>query len=463
MPNNIIRNAGYIVVLRTSLIIIEVYIFYANNKQTFQLPVRACVLILFADMAKVVFEGATDDNKTDDSEPTAIVAGFSNGRLKLDQNDVGFGYFCNSGAKWTSCRQKMLVAETEQARYVGRNFGPDAISSPTLCRYMLGVYDKQTNKVRLVDATMFHLRPSTEDSDIEDNSNEPERKDEDELTFVQKHARLTEEFGTAKGKRMVEARMRNKVKSQALESVIASAMKDSAAVSSSAGQSERECPAGIPPHNREATQAEDVYLLDDIISPAEMVALMGPATVFVNATFENINEWREKGTYPGYVMHQLSILPTQGSMREHRSAILLYWAYLHQLLHECNKQTTHDSSLLSDVPAVIRRSLSDRFTQVFGGKHGKSVRKMPARKKDLLRSYMLVLCLILEEFSLDFTALQRDLDVSLPQLEKCFKALGCKTSRQTSKAATGQTSKSFKATLVVPLTFPAYKARAGRR
>jgi len=413
-------------------------------------------------MADVVFENISGD-KTNDSGPTAIVAGFSNGRLKLDQNDgVRFGYFCNSGAKFASRHEKMLVAETDRARYVGRNFGPDAISAPTVCRYMLGVYDKQTNKVRLVDATMFHLRPSTEDSDNEDNGDEVDRKNDDELSYVQKHARLTEEFGTAKGKRMVEARMRNKVKSQALETVIASAMKDSAAVSTANGQSASECPAAIPPHNIDATQPEDVYLLDDIITPAEMGALMGPATVFVNATVQNVNEWRENGTYPGYVMHQLSILPVQGSLRQHRSAILLYWTYLHQLLHECNKQTG-DSSLLSDVPAVIQRSLCDRFTQLFGGKHGKSVRKMPARKKDLLRSYMLVLCLILEEFSLDFTALQRDLDVSLPQLEKCFRALGCKTSRQTSKAVTGQTTKSFKATLVVPLIFPAYKARAGRR
>ena len=189
---------------------------------------------------------------------------------------------------------------------------------------------------------------------------------------------------------------------------------------------------------------------------------MGPATVFVNATGQNITEWRENGTYPGYVMHQLSILPVQGSLRQHRSAILLYWTYLHQLLLDCNKQS-NGSSLLTNVPAVIRHSVFNRFTQMYGGKHGKSIRKMPARKKDLLRSYMLALCLILEEFSLDFTALQRDLDVSLPQLEKCFQALGCKTSRQTSKAATGQTSKSFKATLVVPLTFPTYKARAGRR
>jgi len=413
-------------------------------------------------MANVVFENGNGD-QTDDSGPTAIVAGFSNGRLRLDQNDgVRFGYFCNSGTKWASRHEKMLIAETDRARYVGRNFGRDAISAPTVCRYMLGVYDKQTNKVRLVDASMFHLRPSMENSDDEDDANKAEQTNEDELSFVQKHARLTEEFGTAKGKRLVEARMRNKVKSQALETVIASAMKDSEAVPSTTSRSDSECPAAIPPHNKDATQPEDVYLLDDLVPPAEMVALMGPATVFVNATCQNINEWRENGTYPGYVMHQLSILPVQGSLRQHRSAILLYWTYLHQLLHECNKQT-NDSSLLSDVPAVIRRSLSDRFTQVFGGKHGKSIRKMPARKKDLLRSYMLVLCLILEEFSLDFTALQRDLDVSLPQLEKCFQALGCKTSRQTSKAATGQTSKSFKATLVVPLTFPTYKARAGRR
>jgi len=412
-------------------------------------------------MASVEFEDGTGDKTRDDSGATVIVAGFSNGRVKVDEPDgVRFGYYCSSSAKFASRHEKMLVAETDRARYVGRNFGRDAISAPTLCRYMLGVYDKRTSKVRLVDASVFHLRPSTEDSDDEGQGDKPEEKAEEDLTYVQKHARLTEEFGTAKGKRMVEARMRNRVKSQALESVIASAMKDSAPVA--AAESGNECPAGIPPHNKDATQPEDVYNLDDLVTQAEMVALMGPSTVLANAMLDEIAEWRENGTYPGYVMHQLSLLPPQGSVRQRRSAILLYWTYLHQLLHGCNKQN-NDSSLLVDVPAVIRRSLFDRFTQVFGGKHGKSVRKMPARHKDLLRSYMLVLCLILEEFSLDFTVLQRDLDISLPQLEKCFQALGCKTSRHTSKAATGQASKSFKASLVVPLTFPTYKARAGRR
>jgi len=129
-------------------------------------------------MAHVVFEDGTIDKAAaaSDSGPTAIVAGFSNGRLKVDQtDDVRFGYFCNSGSsKFARRHEKMLIAETDRARYVGRNFGPDAISAPSVCRYMLGVYDKQTNKLRLLDAAMFHLRPSTEDSDNEDQGNDNE-------------------------------------------------------------------------------------------------------------------------------------------------------------------------------------------------------------------------------------------------------------------------------------------------
>jgi len=311
-----------------------------------------------------VFEGESNE-KTDDSRPTAIVAGFSNGRLKLDRNeDVTFGYFSNSTAKFASRHQKMLVAETASARYVGRNFGADAISAPSVCRYMLGVYDKRSGKVRLVDAAMFHLRPSTEDSDREDEDEVvAENAKEEELSIVQKHARLTEEFGTAKGKRLVEARMRNQVKSQALEAVITAAMKDSAAVASTSRPSDDDCPSVIPPHNKDASQPEDVYILDDLVPPSQMVALMGPASVLVNATSDEINQWRESGTYPGYVMHQLSIMPVQGSIRQHRSAVLLYWTYLHRLLHGCNKRGDN-SELLSEIPTVIRRFLFDQFTQV---------------------------------------------------------------------------------------------------
>jgi DNA-directed RNA polymerase I subunit RPA49 len=396
----------------------------------------------------------------------AVVASFSNGRLKLDENSansIRIGYFCSKSANMSNRDEKMVVAETDRVRYVGRNFGSDALSAPTMCRYMLGVFDKRTNKIRVVDASMFHLRPAEGDSDDE-GTGQDHREQEEQLTVAEKHARLTKEFGTAKGRRVVESRLRNQVKDKGLESVVADVVKESAESPSllvdQTGQGSG--PVAIPPHNKDATRPEDVYSLDDIISPAEMQALVGPAAVFVNATTQDIAEWREKGVYPGYIMHQLTILPVQASVRQHRACQLLYLSYMHRLLSERN-QKLNETILLSDAPAIVRRTLYERFTMIVSNKQGKGVRSMPARLKDLLRSYMLVLCLIMEEFSLDFTALQRDLDLSLPQLEKCFQALGCKTSRRSLKAATGQTSKSFKATLVIPLTFPVYKARSGRR
>ena len=407
------------------------------------------------------------DDETNDPNKTAVVASFSNGRLKLESessNNVQFGYFCSTGRAIADKGQKILVAETDRMTYIAKNFGTDAVAAPTMCKYMLGIYDKRTSKVRLVDANLFHLRPKLEDPD---ESGEEGQKNEDDtseiqMTFAEKQARLILQFGTAKGKRAIKSRQRNKVDAIELETALKNMVSESQEVLNDTEDPADSAPTVIPPYNKDAQRPEDVFNIDDLISPEEMSVMHGPASIFINASSKDIAQWRETNKYPGYILNLLSILPVQSDIRRLRACQLRYWCYLHKLLRAGNKSNM--IGLLNDAPYVVRQNLFKRFTIVHSDTNDKPSHLMPRRLKDLLRSYMLVLCLIFEEFSLEFSALQKDLDIPLPKLEKCFQALGCKTARPASKDLVGgRTSKLFKATLSVPLKFPSYKALAGRR
>jgi len=408
-------------------------------------------------------------DETNDPNKTAVIASFSNGRLKLESessNNVQFGYFCNTGKAIADKDQKILVAETDRMAYIGKNFGTDAVAAPKMCKYILGIYDKRTSKVRLVDANLFHLRPTLEDTDDSDDEGQKDRQvdetSEQQMTYADKQARLILQFGTAKGKRAIKSRQRNQVDAKQLETTLKNMVTESQAILADTEDASENAPTAIPPYNKDAERPEDVYPLDELISPEEMNAMNGPASIFMNASSKKIAEWREANEYPGYILNLISILPVQSEIRRLRACQLRYWCYLHKLLHSGNKPNLAGS--LKDAPIVVRQKLLERFTIMHKDMNDKPRHLIPCRLKDLLRSHMLVLCLVFEEFSLEFSTLQKDLDIPLPQLERRFKALGCKTARVASKDLVGgRTSRSFRATLVVPLTFPVYKARAGRR
>jgi len=75
---------------------------------------------------------------------------------------------------------------------------------------------------------------------------------------------------------------------------------------------------------------------------------------------------------------------------------------------------------LPGIPSVIKERLLSMFSV-----EKESSRAVSKRLKDKLVSYILVLALMIDEFSLDCSVIMRDLKFSMPRLTKHLRAVGC--------------------------------------
>uniref|UniRef100_A0A8C0VBH0 Uncharacterized protein n=1 Tax=Cyanistes caeruleus TaxID=156563 RepID=A0A8C0VBH0_CYACU len=51
------------------------------------------------------------------------------------------------------------VSETERLCYVGQNFGNEVLKCNSLCRYFIGVLDKNSGQMEVYNAEIFNMQP----------------------------------------------------------------------------------------------------------------------------------------------------------------------------------------------------------------------------------------------------------------------------------------------------------------
>ncbi|KAK2138530.1 hypothetical protein NP493_7554g00002 [Ridgeia piscesae] len=112
-----------------------------------------------------------------------------------------------------------------------------------------------------------------------------------------------------------------------------------------------------------------------------------------------------------------------------------------------------------EIPDIVSKKLLDKFTVTSCNATGRTVRARPARLKDMLLSYVLVLCLILDDFNLEYTKLRKDLYMSQIKLSNHLKALGCLIRSQKVVTEDGTQDQKGFATLPVPIQFPELKKK----
>ncbi|XP_033743791.1 DNA-directed RNA polymerase I subunit RPA49-like [Pecten maximus] len=391
---------------------------------------------------------------------SVLIANFSNGQVNRKRcDDLSIGHFVSSQNRPGGKRKKqLLVAETEQMAYVGQNFGVSADRSQNFCKYYVGVRNKDTGKMTICDAEIFNMLPKIPGDDPEES-----QKEDLSRSFLEKNDFLTEAFGSKKKQKAMENRLRNKSAAKSMETIMDSAAKQALSQQTHTPRPQAEDQVdGIPPCNKEATSPREVYRLHDIISPREMEALTAPAQVFFDSNYEQVKQWREQHTYPEYITSHLMTLPLSEEERWKKSKCLLYLHYLFTLNNLTTKVLTQRVPLPVEWPGVVIEQLLNRFTlKVDSG--GRLKRCRPARLKDKTISYILVLCLMIDEFEVEVTELMKDLKHSLVRVQNHFRALGCTL---TSKKAITEGERSFSVTsasLNLPLTFPDPSARAKKK
>uniref|UniRef100_A0AAZ3R1C8 RNA polymerase I subunit E n=1 Tax=Oncorhynchus tshawytscha TaxID=74940 RepID=A0AAZ3R1C8_ONCTS len=197
---------------------------------------------------------------------------FSNGTLRNTQQ-LDFSFYKNVDE--TNPRKKnrrLLVAESDRLSYVGNNFGTGSLKCNNLCKYYVGVLNKETMRMEVHNAQLFNMQPVIPENDASQNT---------DLTYREKVDSLIEAFGTNKQKRALTSRRLNQVGSETLQSAVAKAahtiidQKGLEALQQEVVQAESQSEVShyLPPCYPDADTPQHVYLFDDSILHLDCVCV----------------------------------------------------------------------------------------------------------------------------------------------------------------------------------------------
>lgn len=353
--------------------------------------------------------------------------------------------------------QKIVVSESQDMTYVGQNFGKKRCHTNRATKTYVGIYDEKTGKMRVCDTELFHMMPyipGTDDMEGTENSAPPKTG-----SYVEKLGMLTEAFGSKWKKSALEKSQRNRVDEKTMKDHLAADIDHGKEQAKVHQEKPEETDTGfevIPPCNKSAENVEDVYKLSDILSEVDMGALQSPATVFFDSTVEKIKEWREKKTYPAYVINHVSCMPLEPELRWQRCKCLIYVHYLIHMYKLTAKQLREKDFYPKECPALIKNKLRDSFT-----KEAFRTRCMPSRLKDRLAAYIFTLCLLIDEFSLDLTDIMQDMKLERNKMFLILKTLGLRVNKKVRNE-----EEIYIARLKLPLEFPQkllFKQRSKKR
>ncbi|KAI9091294.1 RNA polymerase I associated factor, A49-like protein [Phlyctochytrium arcticum] len=344
----------------------------------------------------------------------------------------------SGGAK----RRRIVVGETSSIEYVASNAGQH-----NFCRYVVGVYDKKSQQLSLQEAEVFRV-----DTIVKSLKHHVSRHVGEKNTLARNT--LGEAFGTRKRRQAIKALEKNEVDVAGLAEV-EDAIKETIDEKSMGLPTREEVmkeaqnDRSIPPYNMNATSPSEVYNPDDLISPLDLNALNIKELVKARNT-ETVQKLIKPITTSKWITERIcQVLKAKNDTVTIRR--LVYLAYLmkfHNLkINDLNSDNL--SARLGGVPQVICESLILKFTE-YQEDEGRKRYRMTPKLTDLLRAYILAICLTVDGFKVNSTEIARDLKIPAKQMHDIARELGCRF--QTYTTDDDKTKKIMG--LSVPLSFP---------
>ncbi|XP_074788937.1 DNA-directed RNA polymerase I subunit RPA49 isoform X2 [Athene noctua] len=356
--------------------------------------------------------------------------------------------------------RRILVSETERLSYVGDNFSSGVPASDTLCRYFVGVLDKDSGQMEVYNAEIFNLQPL-----LADNSKPDDMKDYQKRSFREKMDLCIEAFGTSKQKRALNSRRMNAVGSDTLNTAVTKAAADvidakgvAALIQDVAQDDVQNVSTILPPCNEDADKPEDVYKFEDILSPAEYEALQAPAAAFVNITAEEIAKKTEDKSHCSFVLEELKFLPTDEKSRDHKARCL--WLLDTLIKFSYLKVIKKKHPMGPECPHIISRKLMKNFTSLTYN-NGSVQNLISASMKTKITAYVIVLALHINNFQTDLTVLQNDMKLQESRMTDIARAMRLKISKAKGLPGLENNHDHKLGTLSLPL--PAQKASGNRQ
>ncbi|XP_064190551.1 DNA-directed RNA polymerase I subunit RPA49 isoform X2 [Anguilla rostrata] len=384
---------------------------------------------------------------------SAVIVQFSNGNL-INPDNVDFTLYKNiDGNNPRKKSRRILATETDRLSYVGNNFGPGSLKCNSLCKYYVGVLDKNTRQMEVHKAQIFNMQPLIPGESAPEGESAPDSS----KSYRDKVDSLIEAFGTNKQKRALSSRRLNQVGSEALQHVVNKAastiidQKGLEALEQDIAQAEAQADTVLylPPCDPDATQPQDVYPFDALISPVEYEALEAPARKLLELSPEGLEEMA-KNSSPLSVLKLLKTLSGAEESHDWRARVLWYLSLLLKLAHQ--KSITRKFGLEEGCPRIIQNKLMRTFAvETFN--QGRIQNLVPASMRVKLAAYSLALLLHLGEQTADLTLLHRDLRITEAKMLEVAKAMGLRLSRRpvSEDGGVGPESEHRLATLELPL------------
>ncbi|XP_074544115.1 DNA-directed RNA polymerase I subunit RPA49 [Halichoeres trimaculatus] len=380
----------------------------------------------------------------------AVIVRFSNGSIQ-NANALDFTMYKNTDDKTPRKRsRRIVVAETERLSYVGSNFGVGSMKCNNLCKYYVGVLNKQTMQMEVHSAQLFNMQPV-----IPGEVTETATAQDTTQTYREKVDSLIEAFGTNKQKRALSSRRLNQVGSDTLNQAVAKAatsvieQKGLEVLQQEVAESQEDLALHLPPCSADATKPEDVYPFDGLLSPAEFEALEQAGSKMAALTSEELQNMRDEGGCLSVVKFLVN-LPPEGEARDKIVRCAFYLSLLFKLLRQRN--LSRKFGMEEGCPRIIQTKLFRTFT-VETFKNGRVQNMVSASMQVKLAAFCLALLLHMDHMTADLSLLHRDLGITEARMIEVAKSMGLTLSKTArAKAEEDRPSNEHRqAFLVLPL------------
>ncbi|CAJ1052159.1 DNA-directed RNA polymerase I subunit RPA49 [Xyrichtys novacula] len=388
--------------------------------------------------------------REEDDSDKAVIVRFSNGSVK-NASKLDFTMYKNTDEQNPRKRGRRIVAaETERLAYVGNNFGVGSMKCNNLCKYYVGVLNKQTMQMEVHSAQLFNMQPvipgeATKSATAQDTT----------LTFRDKVDSLIEAFGTNKQKRALSSRKMNQVGSEALHQAVAKAAssvideKGLEALQQEVDESQEDLALHLPPCTADADDPEDVYPFESLLSPVEFEALEQAGSKMAALTSEELQKMRDEGRCQS-VVRFLENLPSVDEARDKTVRCAFYLSLLIKMGHQ--RSVTRKFGEEEGCPRIITNKLLRTFT-VETFRNGRVENMVSSSMRVKLAAFSLALLLHMGHMTADLTLLHRDLGITEARMTELAKSMGLTLSKPPRVKAeeVGQSEHHRQASLVLPL------------
>eukprot|EP00002_Diphylleia_rotans_P024074 TRINITY_DN4745_c0_g1_i1.p1 TRINITY_DN4745_c0_g1~~TRINITY_DN4745_c0_g1_i1.p1 ORF type:complete len:431 (+),score=117.90 TRINITY_DN4745_c0_g1_i1:64-1356(+) len=354
-----------------------------------------------------------------------VLACFAQGCPLVDDpsDPLEFELLVKSGANDPTARK--LIGESQLMTFSAQQTKKD-ISSPPPFKYVVGVLNKTTQTVELMEVPhMFMLEQNPKKEVVVKDDTEFR-----DLSVAEKQSSLVNLFGGRKAQSVVRGRQTNAITNENLvsSSVISGTVKLKAESDPSLIYNVGPvAPPYAPPHDANATEPQDAYKLRDLITPVEVDALDLESWKIL--TEEDLPALETK--YPKYIIEKLrTFILLKFQITDEKLQAFVYLAYL-LVFYLCplRKLVHRDIMEVLEIPPVIfKRFMMDFANQEIGIKGDKKITRSTETELKVL-AYIGILSLYVHDFRLPLDELAQTVKLQPAKLSNIFMSLGCRSSK----------------------------------